>query len=141
MAKNLLVDTGFWFALYDSRDSLHEDAQILADLLDQYNLVLPWPCLYETLKTRFVKRRHWLDGFFSYANHANTVRLSDEAYRDDALRKVFKSPTPWLSLSLVDWVIRLALDDRNTKIDAMVTFNRRDFWDICLSRHIELIPG
>ncbi|MFZ0927855.1 MAG: hypothetical protein WAN11_04610 [Syntrophobacteraceae bacterium] len=141
MAKNLLVDTGFWYALYDGGDSHHEDAQILADLLDQFNLVLPWPCLYETLNTRFVKRRHWLDGFSAYANHANTVRLSDEAYRDDALRKVFKSPTPWLSLSLVDWVIRLALDDRDTKIDAMVTFNRGDFFDICQSRDIELISG
>jgi predicted nucleic acid-binding protein len=125
MAKNLLVDTGFWYALYDSTDSHHEDAKTLADLLDQYNLVLPWPCLYETLNTKFVKKRHWLDGFFAYASHANTVRLSDEAYRDDALRKVFKSPIPWLSLSLVDWVIRLALYDRNTKIDAMAAIPGR----------------
>ena len=57
MAKNLLLDTGFWYALYEVRDSHHEDAQILADLLDLHNLVLPWPCLYETLNTRFVKRR------------------------------------------------------------------------------------
>ncbi|AEB09204.1 hypothetical protein Desac_1347 [Desulfobacca acetoxidans DSM 11109] len=41
MAKNLLLDSGFWFALYDSRDRYHDEAQILADLLDFHNLVIP----------------------------------------------------------------------------------------------------
>ncbi len=141
MAKNLLVDTGFWYALYDVKDNYHEDAQILADLLDESNLIIPWPCLYETLNTRFVKRRDWLDGFFAYSGHTNTVRLSDEPYRDNALEKVFKSPAPWMSLSLVDWVIRLAIEDRNIKIDAMVTFNPDDFFDVCHSRRIELISS
>ncbi|MDR3556048.1 MAG: hypothetical protein P4L55_14920 [Syntrophobacteraceae bacterium] len=141
MAKNLLVDSGFWYALYDIRDTYHEDARILADLLDHSNLVLPWPCLYETLNTRFVKRRVWLDGFFVYSGHANTVRLSDEPYRDKALEKVSRSTAPWMSLSLVDWVIRLAIEDRNTKIDAVVTFNPDDFSDVCHSRRIELISS
>jgi predicted nucleic acid-binding protein len=141
MAKNLLLDTGFWYALYDNRDSYHEDAQILADLLDIHNLVLPWPCLYETLNTRFVKRREWLDSFAAYANRINTVQLSDETYRHHALSKIFRNPTPWLSLSLVDEVIRLALLDPNIKIDAMVTFNPSDFYDICRLRRIELLPG
>ncbi|MGA2402354.1 MAG: hypothetical protein ABSG91_11730, partial [Syntrophobacteraceae bacterium] len=134
MAKNLLVDTGFWFALYESDDFHHEEAQDLADLLDDYNLVLPWPCLYETLNTRFVRHRHWLDNFYDCANRSTTVRLPDEPYRNNALGKVFKSPRPWLPLSLVDEVIMLALLDPNTKIDAMLTFNLRDFFHACNSR-------
>ncbi|NLJ26498.1 MAG: hypothetical protein GX433_00590 [Deltaproteobacteria bacterium] len=141
MAKNLLLDSGFWYALYEVRDSHHESAQLLADLLDLHNLVLPWPCLYETLNTRFVKRREWLDSFAAYAIRSNTVQLSDEMYRHHALTRVFKSPTPWLSLSLVDEVIRLALQDPNVKIDAMVTFNPKDFNDICYAKNIELIAG
>ena len=141
MAKNLLVDTGFWYALYDIRDSCHEEARRLADILDRSNLILPWPCLYETLNTRFVKRRDWLDGFFEFCGHSTTVRLSDEPYRDKALAKVFKSPAPWMSLSLVDWIIRLAIEDRNLRIDAMVTFNPKDFFDICHPRRIELISS
>lgn len=124
MAKNLLVDSGFWYALYDVRDTYHEDARILADILDHSNLVLPWLCL-----------------FFAYSGHANTVRLSDEPYRDKALEKVSRSPVPWMSLSLVDWVIRLAIEDINTKIDAVVTFNPDDFSDVCRSRRIELISS
>jgi predicted nucleic acid-binding protein len=141
MAKNLLPDTGFWYALYDARDDHHEDAQILADLLEVYNLVLPWPCLYETLNTRFVKRREWVAKFSKLANQSSTVQLSDETYRYDALQRVFRSPTPWLSLSLVDVVIRLALLDPAAKIDAMITFNPTDFYDVCQPRRIELISG
>jgi predicted nucleic acid-binding protein len=140
MAKNLLLDTGFWYALYDSRDPHHADAKDLADLLESYNLVLPWPILYETLNSRFVRRRQWLDSFYAYANGINTVRLSDETYRNDALGKVSRNPTPSLPISLVDQVIWLVLLDPNTKIDAIITFNPRDFQDICYSRNIELYP-
>lgn len=141
MAKNLLVDTGFWYALYDNRDSHHGDAQSLADLLDLHNLVIPWPSLYETLNTRFVRRRVWLDSFAAYVTRSNTVRLADELYRQHALGSVLKNPTVGRSLSLVDEVIRLALQDPNTKIDAIVTFNQSDFHDICIARSIELISS
>ena len=70
-----------------------------------------------------------------------TWELSDEPYRNHALERVFKNPTPSLSLSLVDQVIRLALMDPNTRIDAMITFNPRDFSDICHSKNIDLISG
>lgn len=69
----------------------------------------------------------------------NTVQLSDEAYRQRALGRVFRNQTSWLALSLVDEVIRSALLDPNIKIEAMVTFNQGDFYDICYSRNIELI--
>jgi len=141
MAMNILLDTGFWYALYEVGDSHHEDAQSLAELLDPHNLVLLWPCLYETLNNRFVRRREWLDSFSAYANRINTVLLSDEAYRHHALGKVFKNRAPWLSVSLVDQVIRLALTDTSVKIDAMITFNPSDFIDICQSRRIKLYPG
>ncbi|MBI4639808.1 MAG: hypothetical protein HY731_03895 [Candidatus Tectomicrobia bacterium] len=141
MAKNLLLDTGFWYALYDDRDSHYEDAQILANVLEIHNLLIPWPCLYETLNTRFVKRHEWLNSFEAYVMRNNTVQLSDEAYRQGALGRVFRNQTSWRPLSLVDQVIRSALLDPNIKIEAMVTFNQGDFYDICYSRNIELIGG
>lgn len=141
MAKNLLLDTGFWYALYDRDDQHHEDAQVLAGYLDNHNLVLPWPCLYETLNTRFIGRRKWLDSFSAYTGRISTILLSDEAYRNEALRMAFESPKPWLNLSLVDHVIRLALEDPNTRIDTIITFNPRDFCDVCYPRNIGLISG
>lgn len=140
MAKNLLLDTGFWYALYDERDSHYEGAQILAELLlDFNNLVIPWPSLYETLNTRFIRRRAWLESFATYLTRINTVRLPDEMYRQYALGSVLRNQTRGRSLSLVDAIIRLALEDPDVKIDAMVTFNQADFYDTCASRNIELI--
>lgn len=139
MAKNLLFDTGFWFALYDGRDNHHEEARVLADFLDTHNLVIPWPSLYETLNTRFVRRRLWVDSFAAYLARSNTMRLTDETYRRDALGQVLSNRVEGRFLSLVDAVIRLALQDYDVKIDSMITFNPTDFYDICASRNIELI--
>lgn len=139
MAKYLLPDTGFWIALFYPRDSHHENAQILADLLDLHNLVVPWPCLYETLDTRLVRRRESLAILAAYLTRSSTITLSDEPYRRDALHTVLRNETPGRNISLVDEVIRLTLQDRNVKVDAIITFNPRDFHDVCLSRQIELI--
>lgn len=51
----LLVDTGYFFALFDPGDQYHEEAVKKQEWLDELPIVLPWPILYETLNTRFVK--------------------------------------------------------------------------------------
>lgn len=139
MPKNVLADTGFWFALYNSGDAHHEEAQALADYLGQCHVVIPWPCLYETLNTKFVKNSRWLDKFFKYACRSATVLLPDEKYRDEALSRVANNPTPWQPLSLVDVVLMLVMEDPNIKIDAVAAFDKRHFRDFCYSKQIELL--
>jgi len=139
MAKNLLLDSGFWFALYDSRDRYHDEAQILADLLDFHNLVIPWPSLYETLNTRFVRRQIWLDRFRDYLTRAITVFLADEPYRQNALDSLLGMNFTGRFLSLVDTVLRLAIDHPYIHIDAIITFNPIDFHEICAAKGVEMI--
>jgi predicted nucleic acid-binding protein len=55
-----LVDTGFWIALFDPRDERHHFADENGDWLDLATVVMPWPVLYETLRTRFVRRPEWV---------------------------------------------------------------------------------
>ena len=141
MPKNLLLDSGFWYALYDARDPFHEQANAFAKHLDFYTLLIPWPSLYETLNTRFVRHPEWLRPFEKYVHRSSSVRLPDELYRDMALDSVLKIVQGWRSISLVDMVIRLILADRNIKIDAMVTFNQNDFADICATRQIDIISS
>jgi hypothetical protein len=139
--KNLLLDSGFWYALYDARDPLHEHANAFAKYLDFYTLLIPWPSLYETLNTRFVRRPEWLHPFERYVYRSSSVRLPDELYRDMALDSVFSIVRGWRPISLVDMVIRLMLADLNIKIDVMVTFNQNDFADICATRQIAIISS
>jgi predicted nucleic acid-binding protein len=86
--KNLLLDSGFWYALYDARDPFHEQANAFAKYLDFYTLVIPWPSLYETLNTRFVRHPEWLHPFEQYVQRSSSVRLPDKSYRDMALDSV-----------------------------------------------------
>ena len=39
----------------------------------------------------------------------------------------------------VDMVIREMLEDRNLKIDVMITFNPNDFIDVCIAKNIEIV--
>ena len=42
------------------------------------------------------------------------------------------------SLSLVDAVLPAIIEDTNVAVAAMLTFNKRDFHDVCRQRAIEL---
>jgi len=141
MAKYVLLDTGFWYALYDSRDMHHEEAMILADERALDNFMLPWPCLYETLNTRFVRRREWLRSFRGLVRRQNVRMLADGPYRERALASVLEQGRASICLSLVDTVIREILRDLSVRVDAIVTFNDRDFADLCAKRNIEMVRG
>jgi len=129
MAKRVLLDTCFWFALYEARDAHHEEALILAEDLAFDNLVIPWPCLYETLNTRFVGRAERLASFRGLLRRQNVTLLMDEPYRERALVSVFEPRRGGMQVSLVDAVIREMLRDLSIRLD------------LCAIRNIELFRG
>jgi len=138
--QNVLADTGIWYALFDSRDEHYEDAIGKADYLDLHQVVVPWPVLYETLGTRFVKNSLAFGAFERYLKKPHISFLDDGAYREQALRVSLDSSLRHSRpLSLVDCAIRLILEDVDVKIDYLATFNKRDFADVCRKRSIEII--
>ena len=140
--SNILVDSCFWYALFDSSDEHHNKAKKMIDYLDYGNIILPFPILYETLNTKFSKREDWMRTFEEYKNRKNTFLVPDNEYREQALSDTFfyslkrKRLRP---MALVDMSIRLMLEDVNLNINALITFNVGDFIDICHSKRIELI--
>ena len=136
--NNILVDTCFWYALYDESDEQYRKAQEMVDYLKSGNIVLPFPVLYETLDTRFCNRKEWVTSFNEIISRDTTVLIADERYRENALSKTFftneKRP-----MSLVDMTIRFMLEDVNLNLNALITFNKGDFIDVCHSKGIELI--
>lgn len=137
-AKTILTDSGFWYALYDARDPYHEQAQGKADLVEISTVLLPWPCLYETLNTRFAKNTIAVRRFEAVLRKAHVVRFSDEPYREAALEAVMTTAAS-RSMALVDMVIRLVLDDVNVRKHGLLTFNQRDFSDLCRKHKIEML--
>ncbi len=140
MSKNIILDTGFWYALYDKRDQYHEDAQLYSEYLTHHKLIIPWPTLYETLNTRFTRRHNWISGFKGFARKQATI-IEDNEYKEKALNTVLQTNSTHPKYSLVDLVIREILSDYSIKIDTIITFNYRDFADICQKRNIVRFNG
>jgi predicted nucleic acid-binding protein len=141
--KNAILDSGYWFGLYFPTDTYHQQANDLADSLLGVRIVVPWPILYETVATKFAKSRDAMTKFEKVLKSPSTLFLDDQPYRQNALDLCFEGalrPNHPRPLSLVDCVIRLMLDDVNNKIDGLITFNIRDFADVCRVRRIEVLP-
>jgi predicted nucleic acid-binding protein len=139
MNVNIIVDSGFWFALYDIYDDYHTRANNIVEYLDVSNIIIPFPTLYESLNTKFMKNTVAKIAFESILKRSNVTIVNDDLIKADALKITFTDESKKRNLSLVDNIIRLILDDVNYKIDYLITFNRKDFIDICRKRTIEII--
>jgi hypothetical protein len=138
--QTVVIDSGFWFALLDERDQYFREAQLKADAILRLTYLLPWPVLYETLCTRFVRRPASIARFESFLKRPNAKLLDDAKYRDASLDQVLEAARGGKrSISLVDMVIRSVLEDVNVKVNGLVTFNVPDFADVCRRRGIPII--
>lgn len=138
---SILLDSGVWYALCDARDRT-ASREVIDDIyarIKVHTIVVPWPIVYETLRTRFVRSRPAMERFEQEIRSPRIVLLDDAPYRDDALAHAIEwSLRRGRALSMVDCVLRLLLDDVQTRIQYLVTFNQRDFVDVCERRRIEL---
>lgn len=138
---SILVDSGVWYSLCDPRDRT-VSREVINDIharVSVHTIVVPWPIVYETLRTRFVRSRPAMERFEHEIRSPGVILLDDAPYRDDALAHAIEwSLRRGRPLSMVDCVLRLLLDDAQTRIQYLVTFNQRDFVDVCAARRIEL---
>ncbi|MBT3069705.1 hypothetical protein KKP04_02320 [Rhodomicrobium sp. Az07] len=139
---NILVDTGIWLALCDSKDTSLERDEIedLFDRIGSHTIILPWPVLFETLRTKFVKNRNAL-GRFEQEIKSSKIKIFDDArYRESALDHSIRSSKAGRHLSMVDCLLRLMIEDPSIKIKYLATLNVRDFSDVCRTRNVEIWP-
>lgn len=138
----VLADTGFWIAFYDRSDQYHKSANAIMEQSALGTFLFPWPLYYELLRTRFVKRAGWVESFLTVVKQQRISTIDDSAYRVDALRLTMDwasgGQRTKRSISLVDMVLRLVLEDPGRKIDELITFNTKDFADICYKKGISI---
>jgi hypothetical protein len=138
-SKPAILDTGFVYALFDKKDPFYKDAMLKSDLVDNLPIMIPWPCLYETLNSRFLKDNIQIRQFELFLKRPKVILEDDRAYRENARDLTFEQKgLPGRTISLVDMVIRLMLDNRSLHIGYLFTFNPKDFVDICRSKKIVL---
>jgi len=138
--QNILIDTGFWIALYDKRDTYYTQANNLYEYLSLGNILIPYPSLYETINTRFAKNKDGIEAFEKLIKKRDVVLLDDSDYKIDALELTMDSSIRMNKpYSLVDMVLRLMLLDKRLKINYLISFNPNDFFDICIKNNIEIL--
>ena len=141
MSKNILTDAGFWIALFDNSDNeRHEISTILMEEMTKFNIIFPWPIMYEVLRTKFVKNKFWCENLKTSLKSLNVTYLNDEQYREEALSQTLElASIGKRSISLVDMIVRLMLMDIGIKIDYITTFNPKDFHDVCKKRKVPIL--
>jgi predicted nucleic acid-binding protein len=139
MSEVLLADAGYWFGLFDARDQHHNDIVKTADLFDASPLVVPWPSLYETLRTRFVRRQAWVLRLDERLRRPNVEFIEDRWPREVYERVVEYSTRERRSISMVDMYCRLLIEDPGIRIDYFLTTNPGDFYDVCAQNRVELV--
>ena len=142
--SDICVDTSFLIGLYDETDDYHNQA---SDYFFRYfprggnRLIIPWPIVYEAVSTKMVKNkkgmllleRDWKLLFAQQQLHL----LSDLPFRDGVVDECFdelkKPPLHYRKLSAADRVIRRILSDLNIRISVFLTFDPKDFVDVCMA--------
>ena len=145
--KIILVDSSFFFALFNPEDDFHSKALKEQDTLDKFPIIVPWPILYETINSKFVKSPETIKSFENIMRRPDAEFLDDSKYRDEAYQKTLALAKRGYRReedgprSLVDSVLHTILEDVNVRISAMLTFDDNDFRYICARRDVELIPS
>lgn len=140
MANRILVDTGFWYAVFDKKDCHREQALgMLEKYFDNvaYEVAVPFPTMYELLRTKFVKNKSALNEIRQMFQSGRITRVHDDCYRAAALDMTLSEPKR--NISLVDNIIRLMLDDKALSAKGLITFNVGDFADVCQKNGIEIL--
>ncbi len=129
--NSALVDTSYWIALFDARDKHHAMALARAEYLD-WTSIIPWPIMYETLGTRFIRRPEWVDRLDRQLKSSNIHFVDDSDYRDEVYSLVVDYSTRLRrGISMIDMLCRLLIADPAVRINYLLTTNLKDFAELC----------
>jgi predicted nucleic acid-binding protein len=139
VGKRALLDSGFWLGLLEPRDDHHLSALRIFRKIQKSHALVPWPTLYEVMKTRLVKDPTKVAKLDAELRSPGVRILDDRPYRQQAFDDCLRDRSERRAISLVDRILRAVVRDVNVRVDAVVTFNPADFADVCRARRIELI--
>jgi hypothetical protein len=144
------ADTSFLIALYTPGDEHNRKASRLFDQLfgrpAGANFVAPWPILYETIRTQFIRDRRSISEMqrhFVWLRSSNRlILLDDSPYRYDELAATFSGAVEsnhYRALSLADRVVRRVILSRTPRISGLISSDAGHFMDVCIRARCELI--
>lgn len=140
--RYVITDTCYWLGLVDQTDQHHEKSIKIYNVIKNDLIIFPFPCFYEIIRDKFLKDKRRLTTLENILKSSNVKYISDTDYIDDALIKVYElNKRKGDSYSIADVVLREMLSDDTLRIDSFITYNVKDFYDVCGKRKIEIVHG
>ncbi len=137
--RGLVGDTSFWIAAFDPTDQFHETAAEFLEIIPSKVILMPWPIMYEVLRTRTVRNPQMVAGFGRIIRRPKVYKVDDTIYRTECLKSTLADASH-RPISLVDMIVRAVLRDDNYRISQLLTFNPKDFADVCRHRGVSIWP-
>ena len=122
---NIIIDSCFWIALYNPQKHTHltKDIEYISDFIENENIIIPFPSLYEFLNSKF-SRRSDVERFKKLISKPNYIKLDDTLYKFNALDNFFENAIYGNNdVSLVDEIIKEIIIDQKIKIDYLISFD------------------
>ena len=148
--RGFLLDSSFLFALYD--DEGMRSRQVRRSFVNAFSrsgsvLLVVWPVLYQSFNARFssdLLRIHRLESEWSALIERKQLQFLDDApFRKNSLDEWWARDlklSSWRGLSLVDRVLRAVLERGSTRVHALLSFDHRDFSDVCGRLKVKIVP-
>jgi predicted nucleic acid-binding protein len=142
MKREICIDTSFFIGLYQERHNFNSRArQLFGELFEKsgHRMVILWPIVYETFSSKSVGNRNALENLkadWARLRQKDQLRfMSDLPFRDRVIDECFDQlllpVNGYRALSAADRVIRKVMADRNLRISGLISFNPKDFQDVC----------
>jgi predicted nucleic acid-binding protein len=139
--RGLMGDTGFWIEAFDPGGIHHDQAAALLENLRDKPILMPWPIMYEVLRTRTVRNPMMVRAFDRVVRQPKVIKIDDSGFRLASLEATISSAASGRrAISLVDMVIRAVLESNRFHVTTLLTFNAGDFADVCRLQRIALWP-
>ena len=122
---NIIIDTCYWIALFnpDKHAHLSDDIAFIEEYIENENILIPFPSLYEFLNSKF-SRKCDANNFKQLLSRPNYLKIDDNHYKLNALENFFnKSIYEKNDVSLVDEIIKEIIDTKTYKIDYLISFD------------------
>ncbi|MCZ8089403.1 hypothetical protein [Flavobacterium sp.] len=126
--KTILLDTGYWIALFSSENEKEKQdvVEYVSELIDEnnYTVIIPFPTLYEFLNSKLSRKGRQKFNLEAELSKQKYEKVYDEKYRKKALENFFKQFSfVNYDISLVDEIIKEMNEDTTLKTDIIVTFD------------------
>ena len=138
MARTVITDSGFWIGLLDKHDQHAHASVAWHGKMQNARLLVPWPCVYEVVSARMSRHPGRPHRFIREVRSGAVTLIDDTPYRDSALGECGRSTR---DLSLTDLVIRRIICDPKARKHDLLTFNPKDFKDVCFKHRVSILSG